>query len=225
MVPCWWPAVPDVIWHMYSHLHCSMGDDGKESPSSGDVALTMGQVPWVLSRLAQIQFFRGSWVKGPSSLALLKMVPHQWPVALVVIWHIYSCLACSLDDSARDLPSSGKVVLGQGQVPCEFRADQPNFIFQLVAPDVIWHIYSHLYCFSRDGERDLPSSGEAAPTMGEVTCEFRADQPGLSFSGEELRQGSFQPCPAQDGASSMAGSSRRDLAHLLAPVLLLEGWW
>ena len=100
------------------------------------------------------------------------MVPHQWPVALVVIWHIYSCLACSSENSARDLTSSGKVVLGQGQVPCEFRADQPNFIFQPVAPDVIWHIYSHLYCSSRDGGRDLPSSGEATPTMGKVPCEF-----------------------------------------------------
>ena len=61
--------------------------------------------------------------------------------------------------------------------------------------------------------------------MGKVPCEFQADQPGCSFSGEELRQGSFQPCPAQDGASSMASSSRHDLAHLLTPVLLLKGWW
>ena len=57
-------------------------------------------------------------------------VPHQWPVALAVIWHIYSCLACSSEDSARDLPSSGKVVLGQEQVPCEFQADRPGFSFQ-----------------------------------------------------------------------------------------------
>ena len=27
------------------------------------------------------------------------------------------------------------MVLGQGQVPCEFQADWTNFIFQLVAPD------------------------------------------------------------------------------------------
>ena len=57
------------------------------------------------------------------------------------------------------------------------------------ALDVIWHIYSHLYCSSRDGGRDLPSSGEAAPTMGKGPCEFQADWPGFSFSGEELRQG------------------------------------
>ena len=61
--------------------------------------------------------------------------------------------------------------------------------------------------------------------MGKVPCEFWADRPGCSFSGEELRQGSFQPCPTQDGASSMAGGSGHDLAHLLTPVLLLKGWW
>ena len=79
---------------------------------------------------------------------------------------------------------------------------------------MIWHIYSHLYCSSRDGGRDLPSSGEAAPTMGKVPCEFWADQPGFSFSGEELSQGSFQLCPAQDCTSSMASGSGHDLAHL-----------
>ena len=76
-----------------------------------------------------------------------------------------------------------------------------------------------------DGGRDLPSSGEAAPTMGKVPSVFWGDWPGFSFSGEELRQGSFQPCPAQDGASSMAGTLERDLAHLLQAVLLHRGWW
>ena len=61
--------------------------------------------------------------------------------------------------------------------------------------------------------------------MGKVPSEFHADWPGFSFSGEELRQGSFQPCPAQEGASSMAGGSRRDLAHLFTPVLLLKVYW
>ena len=73
-----------------------------------------------------------------------------------------------------------------GQVPCEFRADRQTFIFQPVTPDMIWHIYSHLYCSLRDSGRDLMSSGRAAPTMGKVPCEFRADRPGYSFSGEEL---------------------------------------
>ena len=124
-----------------------------------------------------------------------------------------------------DLLSSGDVVLMMGQDLCEFRADRPTFIFQVVAPDMIWHIYSHLYCSSRDGGRDLPSSEEAAPTMGKVPCEFLPDQPGFSFSREELRQGSFQPYPAQDSASSMASGSGCDLAHLLTPVLLIRGWW
>ena len=53
---------------------------------------------------------------------------------------------------------------------------------------------------------DLLSSGDIALMMGKVLCEFWADRPGCSFSEEELRQGSFQPCPAQDGASSMASS-------------------
>ena len=47
MVPHQWPAVPDVIWHIYSHLHCSMGDGGRELTSSGEAAPTMGQVPCV----------------------------------------------------------------------------------------------------------------------------------------------------------------------------------
>ena len=59
--------------------------------------------------------------------------------------------------------------------------------------------------------------------MGKVPCEFQADQPECTFSREELRQGYFQPYPAQDGASSMAFGSGRDLAHLLTPVLLLKG--
>ena len=45
MVPCWWPAAPDVIWHIYSCLHCSMGEISRELLSSGEAALTMGQVP------------------------------------------------------------------------------------------------------------------------------------------------------------------------------------
>ena len=28
MVPHWWPAALDVIWHIYWHLHCTMGDGG-----------------------------------------------------------------------------------------------------------------------------------------------------------------------------------------------------
>ena len=126
--------------------------------------------------------FQGkSWDKGPSSLALPRMVHNAWPVAPDVISHIYSHLYFSLRDGGRDLSSSGEAALTMGQVPCEFWADRPNFIFQPVAPNVIWHIYSHLYCSSRDGSRDSPSSEEAVPTMGQVPCEFPADQPTFIF--------------------------------------------
>ena len=65
-----------------------------------------------------------------------------------------------------DLLSSGDVTLTMGQVPCEFRADQPNFIFQPAAPDVNWHIYSGQCCFKGIKVMDLPSSGDVALTIG-----------------------------------------------------------
>ena len=33
-----------------------------------------------------------------------------------------------MTDGGRDLPSSGEVVLGKGQVPCEFQADQTKHL-------------------------------------------------------------------------------------------------
>ena len=62
-----------------------------------------------------------------------------------------------------------------GQFPCEFWADQPNFIFQLAAPDVIWHIYSGQCCFTGDGDIHLPSSGEVLLGLGKVPCESGKD--------------------------------------------------
>ena len=187
------PAAPDVIWHIYSIQCCFKGILGMDLLSSGDVAFTMGQISCE---------FQSDWPTFIFQLAAPDM-----------IWHIYSIQHCFKRILGMDLPSSGDVALTMGQVPCEFLSDRPNFIFQLAAPDVIWHIYSHLYCSSRDGGRDLPSSGEVVPTMGQVPCDFSEDRPGFSFSGEELRQGSFQPCPAQDGTSSMAGGSRRDVTE------------
>ena len=57
---------------------------------------------------------------GPSSLALPRMVHHPWPVALDVIWHIYSHLYCSSRDGGRDLPSSGEAAPNMAKVPCDF---------------------------------------------------------------------------------------------------------
>ena len=162
------------------------------------------------------------------------MVPRQQLAAPDVIWDIYSHLHW-----LEEAPTMGKV-------PCEFQADRPGFSFSgeelrqgSFQPCPAQHGVLSMTGGSRcdlahflapvllleDGGRDLPSSGDPVLTMGQVSCEFWADQPGFSFSGEELRQGSFQPCPAQDGASFMAGSYRCDFGHLLTPALLLEGWW
>ena len=67
------------------------------------------------------------------------------------------------------------------QVPCEFQADRPNFIFQPAAPDMIWHIYSSQHCFKGVLGMDLLSSGDVALTMGQVPCEFSADWPTFIF--------------------------------------------
>ena len=101
-----------------------------------------------------------------------------------------------------DLLSSRDVALTMGQVPCEFRADWPTFIFQAVAPDMIWHIYSHLYCSSRDGDRDLPSSEEAALPWGRSPVSF-----------EQIRKPSF-----------FNWWLWHDLAHLLWAALLQGGF-
>ena len=122
-----------------------------------------------------------SWDKGPSSLALPRMVHHPWLVAPDMNWHIYSHLYCSLRDGGRDLPSSAEAAPTMGQVPCEFRVDQPTFIFEWVAPDVIRHIYSGQCCFKGILGMDLLSSGDDALTMGQVTCEFWADWPTFIF--------------------------------------------
>ena len=68
-----------------------------------------------------------------------------------------------------------------GKVPCEFRADRPNFIFQPVAPDMIRHIYSGQHCFKGALGMDLLSSRDDALMMEQVPCEFQGDQPTLIF--------------------------------------------
>ena len=89
-----------------------------------------------------------------------------------MIWHNYSHLYCSSRDDGRDLLSSGKAAPTMGKVTCEFRAHQPNFIFQPVAPDMIWHIYSGQRCFKGALGMDLLSSRDDALMMGQVPCEF-----------------------------------------------------
>ena len=94
------------------------------------------------------------------------MVHHPWPATPDVIWHIYSHLYCSSRDGGRDLPSSKESGLTMAKVPCEFQADQPIFIFQPAAPDMIWHIYSEQCCLMGDGAIHLLSSGEVLLGLG-----------------------------------------------------------
>ena len=148
---------------------------GRKPPPWGRSLVSFGQIS-----LGSV--FQGkTWDKGPSSLALPRMVHHHWPVAPDMILHIYSHLYCSSRDGGRDLPSSWEAAPTMGQVPCEFWADRPNFIFQPVAPDMIWHIYSGQCCFKGVLGMDLVSSGDDAPTMGQVPCEFHADRPTFIF--------------------------------------------
>ena len=92
----------------------------------------------------------------------------------------------------RSPVSFGQINLGlvfQGKSwdkgPCSL--DLPRIVHYQwpVALDTIWHIYSHLYCSSSNGGRDLPSSGEAAPTMGRFPVSFeQIGQP--SFFSQQL---------------------------------------
>ena len=107
-----------------------------------------------------------------------------------VIWHIYSHLYSSSRDGGRDLLSSGEAAPTMGKVHnCEFQADWPTFIFQPVAPDVIWHIYSSQRHFKGVLGIDLLSSGDVTLTMGQVACDFQADQP--TFRGSILPDSLF----------------------------------
>ena len=229
------PAAPDMIWHIYSGQHCFKDVLCMDLLSSGDVALTIGQVSCAFWDWSTFIF---------------------QPAAPNMIWHIYSHLYCSLRDGGRDLPSSGEPVPTMGQVPCEFRVDWPNFIFQLAAPDMIWHIYSGQHCFKDVLCMDLLSSWDVALTMGQVPCSFRGDWPTFIFqpaapdmiwhiyssqrcfkgvlgmdlpsSGDvapQYRAGPLWVLSRSANLHFSASSSWCDLTHLLAPVLLLEGWW
>ena len=58
------------------------------------------------------------------------MVGRQRQAAPDVIWHIYSGQHCFKGVEGMDLPSSGDVAPTMAQVPSEFRANRPTFVFQ-----------------------------------------------------------------------------------------------
>ena len=132
-----------------------------------------------------------------------------------MIWHIYSGQRCFQGVGGMDLPSSGDASLIIPQVPSEFRANRPTFVFQ-----------------------GKMSRGSAASRgMGVWACRLQGMMPypwprspvsfeqigQPSFFRGKLRQGAWQPSPAEDGGSSAAGGSGRDLAHLLRAALLQGG--
>ena len=141
-----------MIWHIYSGQCCFKGVLGMDLLSSGDVALTMGQVPCEFQEDQPNFIFQ--------------------PVAPDMIWHVYSRQHCFKGVLGMDLPSLGDADFTMGQVPYEFQADRPTFIFQPKASDTIWHIYSGQHCFKGVRGMDLLSSGDVALTMGQVPCEF-----------------------------------------------------
>ena len=105
------------------------------------------------------------------------MVHHQWPVApghdlahllkpVLLIEGWWQGLAIFRGGSPYH-------VAGPYLSPCEIQGDQPTFILQPAAPDVIWHIYSGQHTASRDGFKYGPAvfRGDAL-TMGQVPYEF-----------------------------------------------------
>ena len=140
-----------------------MGDGGSNLQSSGEVVLGKGQVPCEFQAdQTKCLVCSWSWTQGCLSRALPRMVPHPWPAAMDVIWHIYSGQYCFKRDVGMDLLSSGEVTLTMGQVPVSFEQIGPGSFFRenwdkgpnspaspvcqsgapRVAPDMIWHIYS-----------------------------------------------------------------------------------
>ena len=143
------------------------------------------------------------------------MVGRQRPAAPDVIWHICSGQHCFQGVAGMDLPSSGDATLNLAQVPSEFRANRPTFIFQ--------------------GKMSRGST--ASRGVGVWSCRLQGVMPypwarspvsfewigqPLFFRGK-LRQGASQPPSPREGASSAAGGSGRDLAHLLRAALLPGG--
>ena len=189
----------------------------------GRKPLPWGRSPVSFGQICLGSVFQGkSWDKGPSSLALPRMVHHQWLAAPDMIWHIYSHLYCSSRDGGRDLPSSGEAAPTMGQVPCEFWADRSTFIFQPVAPDMIWHIYSGQHCFKGVLGMDLLSSGDIAPNIGQVPCEFWADWPTFIFQPAApdiiWHIYLYLYCSLRDGGKDLPSSGRQTLPWGRSPV-------
>ena len=98
-----------------------------QTPSSGEAAPTMGQVT------CEFQADQPTFIFQP---VVPDMICHICPGQHYFNGALGMDLLSSIDDG-----------LMMGQVPCEFQGDQPTFIFQPAAPDMIRHIYSGQCCF------------------------------------------------------------------------------
>ena len=85
---------------------------------------------WVSSRLENVHFSGEIETRGLTVQLPQVHKGDAWPAAPDVIWHIYSRQPCSKGKEAFTSCFCGTPSHAQGQVPCEFWADQPRFIFQ-----------------------------------------------------------------------------------------------
>ena len=173
------------------------------------------------------------------------MVPHYWPAVPDVIWHIYSHLECSMGDGGRQLPSSEEAALMMGQVPCEFWADWPRLSFLGKAelrglpalPCPGWCLINGQWLWMWFGTftHAWPApwrivlgtyhiQGRWSLVRGRFPVSFKQIGLGSVFRGIWTK-GLSSPAPPDSWGWCTAGSSICNLAHLLAPVLLLKGGW
>ena len=205
MVHLQWPAAPDMIWYIYSHLYCSSRDGVGTCCLQGRQPLPWGRSPVSFKQIGQSLFF-SCWLLTWFGTFTRTCTAH-WGMVVGT---------CHLQ---------GRQPLPWGRFPVSFeQISQPSFFSWWL---LMWFGTFTRTCTAPRGMvvGTCHLQGRQPPSIGKVHCELQADQLGCSFSGEELRQGSFQPCPSQDGATSMASGSRCDLAQLLTPVLLIKGWW
>ena len=178
----------------------------------GRQPLPWGRSPMSFGQIGLGSVFQGkSWDKGPSSLALSRMVHHPWPAALDVIWHItlprmvhhpLMHLYCSSRDGGTDLLSSGEAAPTMGQGPLWVSSRLANFHFSASSS---WCDLAHLL-----QPVLLQGSFGYGPAVFRGCCSHHGA--GLLWVSSRSANLHFS-----------AGGSWCDLAHLLQAVLLQGG--
>ena len=100
-------------------------------PSSGGDALPMAKVPCEFRMDRPTFSFQGKVeTSRREANSPRRRGPRRRPAAPDVIWHIYWGQCCFQGVAGMDLRSSGGASLIIPQVPSEFRANRPTFVFQ-----------------------------------------------------------------------------------------------